>query len=81
MVQDLVLNKWKVVCFHTPETIDKIVMNFRKRSMSLNSFNYKKLDDNKAICEIEFDDTLESATKIYNNMLRIYDIEEVIRLN
>ena len=80
MVAELVLNKWEIECQHSPETIDKIVMNFRKRGMSLNALQYKKLDEFKAVCTIEFEDTPASATRIFSNMQRLYDVIEMRKL-
>ncbi|TAG54672.1 MAG: hypothetical protein EAZ27_08550 [Cytophagales bacterium] len=79
-VVEIVMNTWKIECMHTPETIDKIVMNFRKRGMILDSLNYRKLNELKSECIITFEDTVLSSNRIYSNMLRIYDIVSVERL-
>ena len=77
MVAELIINKWEIVCNHTPETIDKIMMNFRKRGMSLNSFQYNKTDEFKAVCILEFEESQLGASQIFSNIQRIYDIIEV----
>lgn len=81
MVAETILNKWEIKCNHSPETIDKIVMNFRKRYMTLQSLNYQKVNDFEAVCTIEFEDTPASSSRIYSNMLRIEDIKDIIRIN
>ncbi len=80
MVEEIILNRWEIDCMHTPETIDKIVMNFRKRGMSLNSLEYKQVDELKAICTIEFEDTPASSSRIFSNMQRIYDLVDMKRV-
>lgn len=80
MLSEIIVNRWEIDCMHTPETIDKIVMNFRKRGMSLNSLEYKRLDEFKAICIIEFEDTPASSSRIFSNMQRVYDIVDMKRI-
>ena len=75
-----ILCTWEVSCMHTPETINKIVMNIRKRGMSFESFTYKKVDAFKAICTIEFEDTPASADRIYANMHRLEDVIEIKKI-
>lgn len=75
------LYKWEISCMHTPETIDKIVMNIRKRGMSFESFTYKKLDTFKSTCTIEFEDTPASAERIFSNMHRLEDVIEIVKIN
>lgn len=70
-------NYWRLKCLHTPETIDKIVMSFRKRGLMVDSFNYKKLADGFSVCELEFEEEPESAERIRNNALRLEDILEI----
>jgi hypothetical protein len=77
MTTEVVLNKWQIECMHTPETIDKIVMNIRKRGMSFESFSYKKIDEFRAVCTIEFEDTPASSDRIFSNMHRLEDIIEI----
>ncbi|MFN8439070.1 MAG: hypothetical protein U0V72_15780 [Cytophagales bacterium] len=73
-------NYWLIKCNHTPETIDRIMMQFRKRGLSINSLEYKKLDMLSATCKIEFDEVEEQAEKIYKNMLRSVDINEIEKI-
>ncbi|MDX2190198.1 MAG: hypothetical protein SFY32_10060 [Bacteroidota bacterium] len=80
-VQELVLNKWELLCWHTPETIDRIMLNIRKRGMMLESLDYKKIDAERAICVITFEDTWTSANRIFSNMQRIEDLIEIKRLD
>ena len=77
---EIVLNKWQIACMHTPETIDKLVMNIRKRGMCFETFTYTKLDAFKAVCVIEFEDTPASSDRIYSNMHRLEDVIEIKRL-
>ena len=80
MVLESILNKWEIKCNHTPETIDKIVLNFRKRYMTLNSLEYRKINELEAICLIEFEETASGSSRIYSNMLRLEDVNDIIRL-
>lgn len=80
LVAELVLNKWKIQCMHTPETIDKIVMNFRKRGMILETLDYKRINELEAECTITFEDSPVSANRIFANIQRIHDITNVERL-
>ncbi|MBY0426317.1 MAG: hypothetical protein K2Q22_11820 [Cytophagales bacterium] len=70
-------NCWHIKCNHTPETIDRIMMAFRKRGMTVNTFKYQKESDSLASCFVEFDLDQENATRVYNNMIRVVDILEV----
>jgi len=70
-------NYWRLKCSHTPETIDKIVMSFRKRGLMVDSLNYKKVGDGLAVCDIEFEEEPENAERIRNNALRLEDILEI----
>ena len=74
-----VKNSWKIECRHTPETIDRILMPIRKRGLMVLSFNYKQSTATTAICNIEFELDAIDAERVYKNMLRIQDIENVIR--
>jgi acetolactate synthase II small subunit len=78
--KEVILNKWEIECMHTPETIDKLVMNFRKRGMSLNSLEYHKISEFKAKCVIEFEDLAPSAERIHSNMYRLEDVVSITRL-
>ncbi len=70
-------NYWLIRCNHTPETIDRIMMQFRKRGMTLNSLDYKKVDFVNATCTIEFDEEEVQASKILKNLMRTIDISEI----
>lgn len=77
---ELVLNTWEFECMHTPETIDKIVMNFRKRGLILEKLNYERTDEFKSKCVIEFEETPAGANRIFANVQRIHDVVDVKRL-
>lgn len=70
---------WKIECNHTPETIDRILMPIRKRGMTVISLNYEQTDSKNAVCTIKFELEPEDSERIYKNMLRIHDIQNVIR--
>jgi acetolactate synthase regulatory subunit len=70
-------NYWLIKCNHTPETIDRIMMQFRKRGLMINSLEYKKVDFTSATCKIEFEEVADQADKIYKNMLRSVDINGI----
>lgn len=70
-------NCWHIKCNHTPESIDRIMMAFRKRGMTVNTLKYQKEVDGMASCFVEFELDEENANRIYNNMLRIVDIIEI----
>lgn len=70
-------NYWLIKCNHTPETIDRIMMQFRKRGLTINSLEYKKVDFTSATCTIEFEEVADQADKIYKNMLRSVDINGI----
>jgi len=55
-------------------------MNIRKRGMCVNSLGYKKIDEFKAVCTIEFEDTVASADRIFSNMQQLEDVIEIKRL-
>lgn len=50
---------------------------FRKRGMALESVEYKRESDFIAVCLVEFDEDAENSTRIYKNLLRIVDIQEI----
>ena len=66
-------NYWLIKCNHTPETVDKIMLSFRKRGMMVDMLHYRKITEDTAECE----DTPESAERIRKNILRLVDINEV----
>lgn len=70
-------NYWLIKCNHTPETIDRIMMQFRKRGLTINSMEYHKIDIATATCKIEFDEEADQADKIYKNMIRSVDINGI----
>lgn len=70
-------NYWLIKCNHTPETIDRIMMQFRKRGLTVNSLDYKKVDMTTATCKVDFDEEASQSDKIYNNMLRSVDINSI----
>ncbi|MFK7899257.1 MAG: hypothetical protein AB8B61_00725 [Cyclobacteriaceae bacterium] len=69
-------NEWEVVCNHTPEIIDRIVMPIRKRGICVKNLNYTQVDD-LGKCHIEFEAEKLDAVRIYKNMIRVTDILEV----
>ena len=46
----------------------------------VDKLNYKKLTENTSECEVEFEDTPESAERIRKNLLRLVDINEVNKM-
>ncbi|MBC7390892.1 MAG: hypothetical protein H7329_16915 [Opitutaceae bacterium] len=53
------------------------MLSFRKRGMMVDMLHYKKISEESAECEVEFEDTPESAERIRKNILRLVDINEV----
>ena len=43
----------------------------------IDMLHYKKISDDLAQCEVEFQDSLENAERIRKNILRLVDINEV----
>ncbi|MDX2197036.1 MAG: hypothetical protein NW207_11510 [Cytophagales bacterium] len=74
-----ILHHWEIQCMHTPDVIDRILMNIRKRGMLVNSLHYTSHGDT-ATCIIEFEDEEASANRIHSNMLRVLDIVSINRL-
>jgi acetolactate synthase regulatory subunit len=70
---------WKIECNHTPETIDRILMPIRKRGLTVISLHYTRTDIANAVCTLQFELEAEDSERIYKNMLRIHDIQNVIR--
>lgn len=70
-------NFWRIKCKHTPETVDKIMLSFRKRGLMVDGLNYRKLTTDTSTCEVEFEEELENAERIRKNVLRLEDILEV----
>ena len=71
---------WQIECKHTPETIDRILLPIRKRGMMVNSLNYRVQDAGLAICLIEVDIDPSESERIHKNMLRIQDINNIVKL-
>lgn len=71
---------WRVECSHSPETIDRILLPIRKRGLCVMSLNYQQQDSKNAICIIEFEIEPADGDRIYKNMQRIHDIQNVVRL-
>lgn len=74
------MNRWQIDCTHTPETIDRILLPIRKRGLCVHSLNYHKKDEQNAVCTIEFEVDDSDTERVYRNMIRIYDIQEVTKL-
>ena len=70
-------NYWRIKCNHTPETIDRIMLAFRKRGLCVDALQYKKISDSLAECEVEFQEEAENANRIYKNIIRLVDITEI----
>jgi acetolactate synthase II small subunit len=73
-------NNWKIECNHTPETIDRILLPIRKRGIRVKSLHYEQKDNNNAVCTLEFEIESADVDRVYKNMLRIHDIQNVTRL-
>jgi len=71
------LNNWLIKCNHTPETLDRIMMHFRKRGLLVNEINYKALNAQQAECVVLFDEDKENASRIYNNIMRTVDVHTI----
>jgi acetolactate synthase regulatory subunit len=74
-------NYWRIKCNHTPEVLDRIMMHFRKRGMTVESVNYKNDGNAKASCLVEFLELKDNADKIYLNLMRTVDIESIERMS
>jgi acetolactate synthase II small subunit len=74
------MNRWQIDCTHTPETIDRILLPIRKRGLCVQSLSYQKKDEQNAICTIEFEVDESDVERVYKNMIRLYDINEVTKL-
>lgn len=81
VVSEIIVNKWEIMCAHTPETVDRIMINFRKRGLLVNTLVYEKIDEFTAKCVIEFEETPLNSSRIFSNMQRIYDIQSIKRLS
>lgn len=72
--------RWQIECNHTAETIDRIILPIRKRGIAVSSFQYTQKDASHATCLIEFEIEASAVERVYKNMIRIQDINEVIKL-
>ena len=72
-------NSWQIKCKHTAETLDRVVMPFRKRGIAVDAFSYSKVSEEDALCTVEFvlEDELQ-LVRIYKNLVKTYDVNEVI---
>ena len=70
-------NWWLIKCKNTPETIDRIVMPFRKRGMKLSELKYASESEDFSQCEVVFMEESSKAKSIYNNLIRLVDIEAI----
>lgn len=70
---------WKIDCYHTPETIDRIMLPIRKRGIRVNKLEYKQINQECAECLIEFEIEASELEGVYKNMIRIQDVKEVNR--
>lgn len=70
-------NNWLIKCSHTPESLDRIMMSFRKRGLTLESVLYQRVDNDNATCKIVFEEDEIQAKRIYNNLIRLVDVYEI----
>jgi acetolactate synthase regulatory subunit len=75
------VNRWQIDCAHTPETIDRILSPIRKRGISVISMSYQKKDENTATCTLEFEVDASDVERVYKNLIRLYDIQQVTKLS
>ena len=75
-----VINTWSIECNHTPDIIDRILMQLRKRGMRADRFEYKKISNEKAECVIAFEDNPVNAERIFKNLLRTQDLINIKRI-
>ena len=67
-------NCWRIKCNHTPESLDRIIMPFRKRGMTVEAVSYKNEGGEKATCVVEFMEDPIKAELIYKNLMRTVDV-------
>ena len=70
-------NYWLINCSHTPESIDRIMMPFRKRGMLIESLTYEKVDERTAACKVKFEEDEVNTNRIYKNLIRLVDINSI----
>ena len=70
-------NFWLIKCSHTPESLDRVMMVFRKRGLTVESAHYRKVDSENATCEVVFEEDSLKANSIYKNLIRLEDIFSV----
>lgn len=66
-----------ITCLQTPEIILKIIGVFTTRGIMVNSFIYNPINDSQALCEISFDEHIEGAYRLKNNLLVLEHVLEV----
>jgi len=70
-------NNWLIKCSHTPESLDRVMMVFRKRGLTVESVFYQKVDNDNASCKVVFEEDEVNANRIYKNLIRLVDINEI----
>ncbi len=70
-------NYWLINCSHTPESLDRIMMPFRKRGMLIESLTYDKVDNLTAVCKVRFEEDEVNTNRIYKNLIRLEDINTI----
>ena len=73
-------HNWLIKCSHTPESLDRIMMAFRKRGLTVESVFYQKVDEKNASCKLVFMEDDIQAGRIYKNLIRLVDIYEIENL-
>ena len=71
------LHTWRIVCNHTPEIIDRILLPIRKRGLVINSLHYQANSDGLATCVVTFEEEAAVADQIFKNLHRTIDIVEM----
>lgn len=74
-------NLWQIECNHTPETIDRVLLPIRKRGISVSKMSYEQKDAVNAVCTVEFEVDAADVERVFKNMIRLHDIQNVIRLS
>lgn len=52
-------------------------MVFRKRGLTVESVFYQKVDNDNASCKVVFEEDEVNANRIYKNLIRLVDINEI----
>ena len=71
------LHTWRIVCNHTPEIIDRILLPIRKRGLVINALHYQAGPDRLATCVLAFEEEATVAEQIFKNLRRTIDIVEM----